>query len=891
MAEGTGPVLERLNAALEDRYRLLEQIGEGGMATVFLAEDLKHERQVALKVLKPDLAAMVGSERFLAEIKTTANLQHPHILPLYDSGEADSFLYYVMPYVQGATLADRLRTEHQLPVDEAVSIAAAVAHALDFAHRQGVVHRDIKPANVLFQDGQPVVSDFGIALAVGAGSAGRLTETGLSLGTPYYMSPEQATGDQAVGPRSDIYSLGCVLYEMLTGDPPYIGSTAQAVLGKIITAEPLLPTEHRSSVPPHVEAAALRALEKLPADRFGSAGEFAAALEDRTLTHTRQAAASGAGSAGGRAPWISQRASQVAVAAVVLLGLWSGFSRLSPGPDPAPRPVTRVVLDQPIGMYQFALSDDGRWLASRPGPDGPLRLRRMDQEGYRELDLGGFAVAMDFSPDGRWLLVVRGDDLMRVPVDGGAPIPITSSNSIFSADWGEDDRIVYVDPDGIYVVSANGGDPEQVLAGEFASVWDARWLPGGDRILYVSGNIGNPRGEIRVLELETGESRVIIEDGFAPRITGGGPLFFLRADQALFAVRFDARRAEPLGQPNQVLDSVVTNSNAPTGLYAVSDAGTLVYPRGGPIGDGDQEDRIVFVDGSGAEELTPVPAGQLDFPRLSPDGRRLAYNRGNRVYVYDLLTGLNTPLTPADKLSWGPTWSRDGTRIAVFSLGEGGAFAEVFSPDDPGPATVVPSAEAAVVIPLGWLPNDEGLLVNIGDNSLSKADLSIVEFGADTTMAPYLRADWREVAGALSPDGRWVVYESNESGEERLYVRSFPEPGRRHDISPAGMPVSGTPVWARDASAIYWRSGDSLMVADVTLEPGFSASRPRPLFVGDYDPEFDVTDDGRFIMIKPARSDTTEAGRAEDEDGRESRTILVVNWLEEVKERMGGGGR
>ncbi len=225
----------RLNAALEGRYRIGHELGKGGMATVYLADDLKHERKVALKVLKPELAAVVGADRFLAEIKTTANLQHPHILPLFDSGEADGLLFYVMPYVGGESLRDRLDREHQLPVDDAVRISTHLAEALDYAHRQGVIHRDIKPANVLLQDGKPVISDFGIALAVDAAGGGRLTETGLSLGTPHYMSPEQATGDTQVGPATDTYALGCVLYEMLVGEPPHTGSTPQAILGKIIT--------------------------------------------------------------------------------------------------------------------------------------------------------------------------------------------------------------------------------------------------------------------------------------------------------------------------------------------------------------------------------------------------------------------------------------------------------------------------------------------------------------------------------------------------------------------------------------------------------------------------------------------------------------------------------
>ncbi len=227
----TDATVDRLNAALEDRYRIERELGEGGMATVYLADDLKHERKVALKVLKPELAAVVGAERFLAEIKTTANLQHPHILPLHDSGEADGFLFYVMPYVEGDTLKDRLGREGQLPVGDAVEMATDVAEALQAAHEQGVIHRDIKPSNILISRGKPLIADFGIALAIStAGGGERLTETGLSLGTPFYMSPEQATGEP-VGPPSDTYALGCVLYEMLVGEPPLTGSTAQAVLG------------------------------------------------------------------------------------------------------------------------------------------------------------------------------------------------------------------------------------------------------------------------------------------------------------------------------------------------------------------------------------------------------------------------------------------------------------------------------------------------------------------------------------------------------------------------------------------------------------------------------------------------------------------------------------
>jgi serine/threonine-protein kinase len=335
-------MIPRLNAALSSRYSVERQLGEGGMATVYLAEDLKHHRKVALKVLKPELSAIVGAERFLAEIHTTASLQHPHILPLFDSGEADKLLFYVMPHVEGESLRDRLDREHQLPVDEAVRVATNVAEALDYAHRKGVIHRDIKPANILMLDGKPVISEFGIALAVSAGGSGRMTETGLSLGTPHYMSPEQATGDVSVGPATDIYALGCVLYEMLIGEPPYTGSTPQAILGKIITADAKSVTGQRRSVPPNVDAAIRKALERLPADRFGSAGEFVKALADPAFRHGSVATAGmGAG------PGLWKPLSIAASALALLFGLAFVWSLLQPE---LPKPVARFGFTLPPGV-------------------------------------------------------------------------------------------------------------------------------------------------------------------------------------------------------------------------------------------------------------------------------------------------------------------------------------------------------------------------------------------------------------------------------------------------------------------------------------------------------------------------------------------------------------
>src|SRR5579862_5435130 len=317
---------DRLNTALAGRYRIERHLGEGGMASVYLCEDLRHKRKVALKLLKPELAAVLGADRFVQEITTTASLQHPHILALFDSGTADGFLFYVMPYIEGETLRDKLNRETQLGVDEAVRIAREIADALDYAHRHGVIHRDIKPENILLHGGHAMVADFGIALAVSAAAGGRMTETGLSLGTPYYMSPEQATAEKEISARSDVYSLGSVLYEMLTGQPPHHGGSAQQIIMKIITTPAEAVTMHRKSVPPNVAAAVAKSLEKLPADRFESAKAFSDALANTAYSSATTAGAAGHAVAGRRVVSLRLFAMTTSLLAALLLvaTVWRG---------------------------------------------------------------------------------------------------------------------------------------------------------------------------------------------------------------------------------------------------------------------------------------------------------------------------------------------------------------------------------------------------------------------------------------------------------------------------------------------------------------------------------------------------------------------------------------
>jgi len=343
-------LLARLRGALADRYAIDRELGHGGTATVYLAQDLKHGRSVAIKVLRPELAAALGAERFLREIEIAARLTHPHILPLHDSGEAAGFLYYVMPFVEGESLRDRLKREPQLPVEEAVRIAREVATALSYAHSQDVVHRDIKPENILLSGGEAVVADFGIARAIVAAGAETLTDTGLAVGTPGYMSPEQATGAMQLDGRSDVYSLGCVLYEMLAGHPPFLGTTAQEVLARhSLDAVPPLRTI-RPELPPALERAVLKALAKSPADRFATAAAFSEAL-------TRAGAPPAFARRAARPTLFVAAGVAALVAGYVLLTRRSGSSD-GPGPSIAVLPFKNIGGDVSNEPFSDGMTDE-----------------------------------------------------------------------------------------------------------------------------------------------------------------------------------------------------------------------------------------------------------------------------------------------------------------------------------------------------------------------------------------------------------------------------------------------------------------------------------------------------------------------------------------------------
>ena len=500
--------LERIRTTLADRYHIQRELGHGGMAVVYLADDLRHERKVALKVLRPELSTIIGGERFLLEIRVIARLQHPHVLPLFDSGSADGLLFYVMPYVDGDSLRARLLREGQLGIEETLRIIAQVASALDHAHRHGVVHRDIKPENILLAEGQALVADFGIALAVSTAAGDRLTETGEFLGTPEYMSPEQVTGDRRLDGRTDIYSMACVLYEMLAGVPPYTGPTAQAVLAKLMTESPPDVTEFRKAAPPTVVAALHKALSKLPADRFAHAADFAAALipTREPAVAARELPTPGVGSgAFGRLGLrrLSPRWVGVAIMAIVAGAIGV---QLTSSAD-APGELVYFKFDVPAqqlsgGIFsRLALSPDGKSLVYA-GADDRLYVQRMDSPDVMDIRASEGAVAPSFSPDGQWLVYSQADAVKKHAIRGGSSVTLGQQSSLVGTSWSRDGTSILlasVSP-GAFLrrVSAEGEEIRRITsANNTAQTQNYAWpqaLPGGDAVLFTAVGPSGIRG-------------------------------------------------------------------------------------------------------------------------------------------------------------------------------------------------------------------------------------------------------------------------------------------------------------------------------------------------------------------------------------------------------------
>ncbi len=821
------------------------------MAVVFLATDLKHNRQVAVKVLRPELSAVVGADRFLREIQVTSRLQHPHILPLYDSGASGGLLYYVMPVVQGESLRERLTRERQLPVGDAVSIGRAVAGALDYAHRQGIVHRDIKPENILLHDGQPLLADFGIALAVRAAGGDRLTHTGISIGTPSYMSPEQASGERSVDARTDIYALGCVLYEMLAGEPPFTGPTSQAVIAAALTskAEPL--ARRRPSVPDGLASAVHRALEAVPGDRFSTAAEFAAALD---------------GAPGARWPARRRHTSALVLAGVaagLLLGGVTGYlGRRSSPPEPrrwnlnlpeaAPVALTGP---SPAQGWQtaLALSPRGDHLAyiAPQGSTTMLAVRALDSDSAVLLPGTEGAYHPFYSPDGMWIAFFSGNLLRKVLTAGGEPITLAQVDRITGATWLSDDRMLVLENEGfdLHWISATGATTDSVvhLATQFGT---PEVLPGAK---WAVGQLGS--GQLGLLGVPDGRELAITRRGVlaldsvrqgellfgtSPHWIEPGFLVYAAGDGNLMAMRFDGAGRRVLGEPVPVLDSVRMEAGFGYGEFAISPEGTLIYVPGG----NQLYVNPAFIDPSGRIDTLPIPRGPYVQPRLSPDGTRLAAQMRNPVGVWevllmDLATGLRQQVPvegnyrpyPASWLPsgrelmiglWDPVqFVNYGARIQSLETGQwrdlhlyGASY-----------MTVAPDGNSFIF------------------SDWRTGDLYIRSLSGDTARTPIPA---RGFAASFSPDGRWAAWGGVNGA---VQVSPVPPTGAIHLVAERGQ----QPLWTPQGDGLIYRDGSRYFRVPVSTAGGFHSGRPQLLAEGPFLATFAwnhaMSPDGRLLVL------------------------------------------
>jgi len=824
-----------VSKAVADRYRVEREIGRGGMAAVFLAHDLRHDRDVAIKVLHPELAAALGVDRFLAEIKTTARLQHPHILPLLDSGEARGVLFYVMPFVAGETLRARLDREHLLPVDDAMRIAREIGDALEYAHRIGVIHRDIKPENILLHDGHALVADFGIALAVQQAGGARMTQTGLSLGTPQYMSPEQAMGERTIDARTDQYALAAVVYEMLVGDPPFTGSTVQAIIAKLISERPGRIVTRRDRVPVHVETAVLRALEKIPADRWASVREFIDATRDATMTSIAPAGSStevNAGVTPQRRTVRSQRTKAIALGAgLLVVGTAAGWaaSRSTSGSRGATN--ERVVMTSivpPAGgnfseQQSLALSPDGQRLAFVfAAADGSrnLWIRDIDKLDAKPIAGSTGADIPFWSHDGRSLGFFAGGNLQIMGPSGEVRrlCPVGDANA---GSWNAADVILFSDRHGISSVSAGGGACRTIIPYDSGSVLRGLFLPDGKRIIY-------SRGRFADLTIADGAGKTLGTIPVQAHVFAVGEpdlLIYANGRDAggldLQHVDYDAMRT--VGPAARLLSNVRSRSGIHT--FTMSREGTFAYLPGGSDApyldyDGKGFRDTIRINGTWTVSARPARAGA---PTIALAGNNVgmwlydfATGRASRLVVRD--TGIANPRDGVGA-TW-PVFSPDGSRLAYMAATP--AECRINEHDLKRDEDRVIAHRKFVALygcgsPLDWSEDGTKLLI--------KSDTALDVITLDGKVTAHIARPGAIWEGHFSPDAKSIAFSSDETGRAEVYV--MPIAGG----VPTRVSLDGGrwPAWTADGRRIVFMS-PSGKVQEVTMNGGSPSGAPRTLF-------------------------------------------------------------
>ena len=871
---------EPLHAGTElGPYQVRERIGAGGMGEVYKARDPRLGREVALKVLPAMMMGDAASRgRFVREAQAASRLNHPNIVTIHDIGESSGRVFIAMEYVAGKTLAASI-PRGGMPLPEALKYAAPIAAALATAHDAGIVHRDLKPGNIMVTpEGVVKVLDFGLARFANSeaeGADARSTRTlsakGTILGTPQYMAPEQAQG-RTVDKRADIWAFGVVFCEMLTGQRPFTGDTIADVLAAVLTKEP-----DWERVPKRAGRMLRRCLEKDPQRRLRDIGDIWDLLEPDDTVHP-------AGQ-----PYFGR---WKLAAGLLVLTTIAGFGLAWRASRPAERPLTRLTVE--LGPEAIrgesttvAISPDGRRLVyPARAPDGKPQLatRLLDQDQATMLPGTDNGFDPFFSPDGQWVGFFTGSELKKVSVRGGAPVTLCPAGYGRGAAWAGDGNIILAATtlSALLRVPEGGGTPQpftRLGTGEASHRWPQA-LPGGTVLFGAQSlNVGAENGRFEAITKKTGSLKVLPLTGYGARYLPTGHLLYARQG-VLYGVRFDPDSLEARGSPSPLLEDLSANPFTGGGQYAFSESGTLVYLSAKHPAVIWQ---LAWLDGSGKFQPLNAAPGVYTNPRVSPDGNKLAVLNGPDIFIYDLQREASTRLTSGQVTS--PIWALDGKHLVYISVSDAFRIVWVRSDGAGEPVTLVESKELAS--PWSFAPDGRLAYYTTSPGSGNdiwtlRLDLSDPDHPKPGKPELFLGTPTNELVPRFSPDGKWIAYRSDESGQNEIYVRPFAagSAGGKWQIS-AGGGMYG--IWSKNGRELFYETPDSrIMVVDYTIRAdSFTPGKPRLWcdtrpFATRGVPNLDLAPDGkRFLVFAPPESSTEPV-----------RVAMLENFFDELRRRL-----
>jgi len=902
-------------AAMLGHYAIVRVLGAGGMGEVYEAQDTRLNRPVALKVIRQEVASdPVRRQRLEREARAAALLNHPNIVTLHSLEEHHGVLFLTMEFIEGSTLRDAI-PRAGFPIDRFLRMAIQATDALAAAHAVGVIHRDLKPANIMItREGVLKVLDFGLSKSevdrtVAPVKTDTLSTDGSLLGTAPYMAPEVIEGGEA-DVRSDIFSLGIVLFEMVAGRRPFAGDSPLAVITAILRDRPPLASEVKSEVPPELARLIDRCLMKTPSARRQSAADLRADLEDLERRHGSgelvQRTPRDDGRPGTSRRWFGRTAGVTAASLVfVVTGAAIRQYTLS-SPPPPDRRLVQFSMDLPQGQVFFngfnsniAISPDGAYVAFTPSA-GTVSIRHISNLDVRPLEgsnVPGTDGAPLFSPNGRFLSFIQGNAILssrrhfqKAALSGGAATTLADYDMFHGGDWAEDGWIYWTAqyPGGIVRIRDSGGAIEAVTTLDEKNAERshrfAHLLPNAEAIIYTvaSGDIDSyDDARIELFDLRTKQKKTLLTGGTSAVYSPSGHIVYARGGK-LFAAPFDLTRREVTGGSFEVLNGLLMSTNTGAANFALSRRGDLAYIAGGVEGG---RRTLVWVDRDGKEEPLPLPPASYLYPRLSPDGRSLAVEiegPNHDFYVYDFARGVMTKMT-TDGESHDPVWSPDGKRLAFRSWLAGGMTMWMMPADRSAKATRL-HASGTRESPVSFSPDGRFLTFDVKSSDTNDDAWALPLEGSGPAL-PIAQSRFGEGSAKISPDGRWIAYSSDESGRAQVYVQAFPGPGPKVQISNNG----GTdPIWRRTGGELYYHSRTDMMAVSYTSSSSqFRASAPKLLWKWQYSAgngascgmpgvsssNYDVSPDGqRFLVVKEQTGPV---------DG--TKAVVVLNWSDHVK--------